>query len=83
VEGVFFATHGQVVAVDGKTLRQSHDKSSGKANIHLVSAWASQTGIVLGQHKVEDKSNEITAIGVFCITPRKGIFQRIEVCLAG
>jgi predicted transposase YbfD/YdcC len=62
VEGVFAATHGQVVAVDGKTVRRSHDKSIGKNAIHMVSAWASQTGIVLGQRKVDDKSNEITAI---------------------
>lgn len=62
VEGVFRATRGQVVAVDGKTVRRSHDKSIGKDAIHMVSAWANQTGIVLGQRKVDDKSNEITAI---------------------
>lgn len=62
VEGVFTATRGQVVAVDGKTLRRSHDKSIGKDAIHMVSAWASATGIVLGQRKVDAKSNEITAI---------------------
>jgi predicted transposase YbfD/YdcC len=62
VEGVFVATRGQVVAVDGKTARRSHDKAIGKDAIHMVSAWASQTGIVLGQRKVDDKSNEITAI---------------------
>lgn len=62
VEGVFSATRGQVVAVDGKTMRRSHDKSIGKEAIHMVSAWASATGIVLGQRKVDAKSNEITAI---------------------
>jgi len=62
VEGVFTATRGQVVAVDGKTIGRSHDKSIGKDAIHMVSAWASATGIVLGQRKVDAKSNEITAI---------------------
>jgi predicted transposase YbfD/YdcC len=62
VEGVFAAIRGQVVAIDGKTVRRSHDKTRGKAAIHMVSAWASETGIVLGQRQVDDKSNEITAI---------------------
>ena len=62
VEGVFTITKGQVVSVDGKTARRSHDKSSGKGAIHMVSAWASANGITLGQRKVDDKSNEITAI---------------------
>ena len=53
---------GEVVALDGKTLRRSHDKGAGKGAIHMVSAWASQNRLVLGQVKVEDKSNEITAI---------------------
>ncbi len=55
-------TDGEVVALDGKTLRRSHDKGAGKAAIHMVSAWASQNRLVLGQVKVDDKSNEITAI---------------------
>lgn len=62
VEGVFEVTQGQVVAIDGKTMRGSHDKPAGKKAIHLVSAWAHENGIVLGQCKVDDKSNEITAI---------------------
>jgi predicted transposase YbfD/YdcC len=62
VEGVFRVTAGQVVAIDGKTVRHSYDKTLGKAAIHMVSAWASETGLVLGQCKVDDKSNEITAI---------------------
>lgn len=52
----------EVVAIDGKTLRHSDDKGCGKAAIHMVSAWASANRLVLGQRKVEDKSNEITAI---------------------
>ncbi len=51
-----------LVAIDGKTLRRSHDRRSGKAAIHMVSAWASENGFVLGQVKTEEKSNEITAI---------------------
>jgi predicted transposase YbfD/YdcC len=51
-----------VVAIDGKTVRRSHDNKSGKAAIHMVSAWAANNRIVLGQTKVDDKSNEITAI---------------------
>jgi predicted transposase YbfD/YdcC len=62
VERVFRVTPGQVVAIDGKTLRGSHDGTIGKGAIHLVSAWASANGIVLGQRKTAEKSNEITAI---------------------
>ncbi len=53
---------GQVVAIDGKTLRRSHDRANGKGPLHLVSAWASANRLVLGQVAVDDKSNEITAI---------------------
>jgi predicted transposase YbfD/YdcC len=55
-------TIGEVVSIDGKTVRRSHDKGQGKQAIHMVSAWASENELVLGQVKVEDKSNEITAI---------------------
>jgi predicted transposase YbfD/YdcC len=55
-------TTGQVIAIDGKQLRRSHDHESGKAAIYMVSAWATQNEFVLGQTKVADKSNEITAI---------------------
>jgi len=51
-----------VVAVDGKKLRRSHDKGIGKEAIHMVSAWGVANGLVLGQCKVDEKSNEITAI---------------------
>lgn len=53
---------GQVIAIDGKVLRRSHDKGIGKAAIDIVSAWASANRLVLGQVKVDEKSNEITAI---------------------
>ncbi len=52
----------EVVAVDGKTLRRSHDAWLGRNAIHMVSAWATANRLVLGQLKVDDKSNEITAI---------------------
>lgn len=55
-------TQGQVVAIDGKTAKGSHDRAHGKAPLHMVSAWASANHLVLGQTKVDDKSNEITAI---------------------
>ena len=55
-------TEGEVIAIDGKCLRRSIDKASKKAAIYRVSAWAQQNNLVLGQVKVDDKSNEITAI---------------------
>lgn len=51
-----------IVAVDGKTLRRSYQQGGAKAPIHMISAWASRQRLVLGQAKVADKSNEITAI---------------------
>lgn len=62
VQAVNETTGGQVVPIDGKKLRRSHDKTLGKNAIHMVSAWASENHVVLGQIKVDDKSNEITAI---------------------
>src|SRR5215210_2734383 len=52
----------QVVAIDGKTLRRSHDRGSGKGPLHLVGAWATASGLVVGQVATDAKSNEITAI---------------------
>jgi predicted transposase YbfD/YdcC len=56
------ATAGEGVAMDGKALRRSFDKGRAKGAIHLVSAWATATGVVLGQRKVDAQSHEITAI---------------------
>jgi len=53
---------GQVIGVDGKQMRGSHDKSKDKRALYMVSAWAEANHLVLGQRKVADKSNEITAI---------------------
>jgi predicted transposase YbfD/YdcC len=55
-------TDGQIIAIDGKTLRRSYDRASGKSAIHMVSAWASANHVSLGQVVVDEKSNEITAI---------------------
>jgi predicted transposase YbfD/YdcC len=52
------------IAIDGKTVRRSHDRSAGRAALHLVSTFASDTHLVLGQEPVDDKSNETTAIPV-------------------
>ena len=62
VQAVAQLTQGEVVAIDGKTVRRSHDRTLGKQAIHMVNVWASANGLALGQAKVEEKSNEITAI---------------------
>lgn len=62
VRSVYHLTQGQVVAIDGKLSRRSYDRASGKTAINMVSAWASENQMVLGQVKVDEKSNEITAI---------------------
>ena len=55
-------SRGEVVAIDGKTVRHSYDRTQSKGAIHIVSAWASANRLVLGQRKVDAKSNEISAI---------------------
>lgn len=55
-------TSGEIIAIDGKTGRHSYDRGKNQGAIHMVSAWASQNHLVLGQVKVEEKSHEITAI---------------------
>ena len=66
---------GEVVAIDGKTVRRSHDARAGRQAIHLVSAWASANTLTLGQVKREEKSNEITAI------PRQVEILELNGCL--
>ena len=56
------ASGGEIISIDGKTLRHSFDQATATAAIHMVSAWASANRLVLGQLKVDEKSNEITAI---------------------
>ncbi len=53
---------GEIISIDGKTIRGSYDRNQGKSALHVISAWASEQRLVLAQMKVEDKSNEITAI---------------------
>ncbi len=61
-EGVADLLPGEVVAIDGQTVRRSHDKRAGKQAIHLVSAWGSANTLTFGQVKTDRRSNEITAI---------------------
>lgn len=63
VKGISRTVKG-VIAIDGKTLRRSHDHAAGKKALHLVSAWAVENRLVLAQVATEEKSNEITAIPV-------------------
>ncbi len=62
VQAVVEIISGQVIGVDGKTLRGSQDRRNGKEAIEIVSAWAQENQVVLGQVKVKSDSNEITAI---------------------
>lgn len=62
VAAVTTLTKGEVVAIDGKTLRRSFQKAGSSAFVHMVSAWAANNRMVLGQVKTDEKSNEITAI---------------------
>ena len=64
-------TQGQVLALDGKTVRRSFDTATGKAALHLVSVWASEARLVLAQQQVDGKSNEITAV--------EALLQRLDV----
>ena len=66
---------GDVVAIDGKRVRRSHDRYIGKDAIHMVSAWASASGVALGQTRVDGRSNEITAI------PRLLEMLQVEGCI--
>ena len=62
VQAIAETTLGRVVAIDGKTARRSFDKAAGKGPLHMVSAWASENRLLLGQQACDSKSNEITAI---------------------
>ena len=62
IQAVQEIAENRLIAIDGKTLRGSYDRSDGKAAIHMVSAWATENKLSLGQVVVEEKSNEITAI---------------------
>jgi predicted transposase YbfD/YdcC len=62
VETLVTKMGGEIIPIDGKTIRGSYDRNQGKSALHIISAWSSEQRLVLGQMKVEDKSNEITAI---------------------
>ena len=62
VSAVSELTKGEVIAIDGKTVRRSADRANGKSAPHLVSAWSSANRLIFGQRKVDGRSNEITAI---------------------
>jgi predicted transposase YbfD/YdcC len=62
VQAIAEATLGRIVAIDGKTARHSFDKAAGKGPLHMVSAWLSESRLLLGQQACASKSNEITAI---------------------
>jgi predicted transposase YbfD/YdcC len=61
-QSIIKISEGQIIPIDGKTLKRSYDNKSGRGAIHRVSAWSSTNAIVLGQLKTAEKSNEITAI---------------------
>ena len=62
VRSVSELDQGEVVAIDGKTLRGCHDRANGRSPLHMVSAWATENRMALGQTRTEAHSNEITAI---------------------
>lgn len=62
MDSILKLAKGQVISIDGKTLRGSYDTGSNKAAIHMVSAWADKNHVVIGQLKTDSKSNEITTI---------------------
>lgn len=62
MQAIATVTEGEVIALDGKQLRRSFDTQAGRAAITVVSAWAQTNRLVLGQRKVDEKSNEMTAI---------------------
>lgn len=78
-ESLAESTEGQVVAIDGKTVRGSRDRRRGRGPLHLVSAWAAHNRLVLGQEATEEKSNELTAIPrLLSILALKGCIVTID-----
>ena len=62
VQALHEITQGQVISIDGKQMRGSHDQGQGQRALYMVSAWAEENHLVLGQRQVDARSNEITAI---------------------
>lgn len=75
MKAVAEVTDGDIIAIDGKTLRRSFDHAAKKSAIHMVSAWSTLNGVVLGQVKTDEKSNEITAV------PKLLELLRVEGCI--
>jgi predicted transposase YbfD/YdcC len=76
---VMEATEGRFIAIDGKSMRRSYDQHSQQPALHLVRAWATEQGLILGHKRVEDKSNEITAIpDVLNLLALKGCMVTID-----
>lgn len=88
------SSNGVLASMDGKTLRRSHDHSNEKKAIHVISAWSSTNQVVLAQMKVDEKSNEVTAIpellalldlrgavvGIDAMGRQTGIAEQIRGC---
>ena len=79
VQAINQLTQGQVIAIDGKQLCDSHDSRVGSNTIYMVGAWAMENQLVLGQRKADDKSNEITAIPIFKMRLPYEINQTIPI----
>ena len=75
VQSLYESTTGELIVMDGKTSRSSFSKTKKQSPIHLVNAWSTLNGVVLGQYKVADKSNEITAL------PKLLNLLRVEGCI--
>jgi predicted transposase YbfD/YdcC len=75
VKSLCASTFGELIAMDGKTSKGSYDTYRKQSPIHLVNAWSTLNGVVLGQYKVDDKSNEITAL------PKLLSMLQIEGCI--
>lgn len=78
-QGVMSVSKGKIIAIDGKTLRGSRDIGKERKALHMVRAWATEQGLLLGHQKVDEKSNEITAIPeVLSLLALKGCIVTID-----
>lgn len=70
---------GGVIAIDGKTLRRSHDRINGGTPLHLISAWATESGMTLAQRAVPDHTNEISALpALLAVVPLSGAVVTLD-----
>jgi len=83
VRSVSDLAQGEVVAIDGKTLRGCYDRANGRGALHMVSAWASENRMVLGRTRTDAHSNEITAIPeLLKVLELKGVWFGNDRCHA-